>query len=77
MMPLWSPQPALGAAPPPARCQQRASLTKQSTTLPRNYKTHYLFGKTLRADQEMGWSLFSSIRLETTCPPASFFDAST
>lgn len=74
-----SPAGFRGWAPWPARCQQRASLTQQSTVLPRNYKTHYLFGKSLCKDQEMGWSSFPSRRPETTCRPlpASFFNAST
>lgn len=56
---------------PSARCQQRASLT--STAPSGNYKTHYLFGKTLCKDQEKGWNSFSSRRPETACPPRLLF----
>lgn len=56
---------------PSARCQQRASLT--STAPSGNYKTHYLFGKTLCKDQEKGWNPFSSRRPETACPPRLLF----
>lgn len=71
---LRAPPAAPGCFPglsPSARCQQRASLT--STAPAGNYKTHYLFGKTLCKAQEKGWNPFSSRRPETARPPRLLF----